>query len=243
MVARNQSIESFSGALVFPGGKLHTSDQLPEANAYCRISAGVDEAQLAFRITAIREAFEESGVLLARCRATGNPIDKVRMTALGIYRNQLAAGEIELLEVAQRENLELATDLLLHFSNLVTPPGVSKQRFDTHFYVAVMPMDYQLLHDGSETVSSLWENPAVLLAAAEQGTQTILFPTRVNLSKIAIFSSTDSLLNACKTASVVKITPEIRQMGDHALLYIAESEGFPFHQLPIRLARPKTRQG
>jgi len=228
MVARNYEVDSFSGALVFPGGKLHTEDSKPEARKYCPDSATVDDEQLALRLAAIREAFEESGLLLARSRVDGELIDKARMEALGCYRAPLESGDIGLPDIAEKEGLELAVDLLVHFSNLVTPLGWTKKRFDTHFFVVAIPGDYKLLHDGSETVSSLWKAPTALLREADEGRWTIVFPTRANLSKVATFAGTESLTKNCETTAVEKITPEYVQEGDTATLSIPPEAGFPF---------------
>ncbi len=234
MVARNYEVDSFSGALVFPGGKLHAADSEPEARKYCRNHQNFDDEQLALRIAAIREAFEESGVLLGRSKATGDFIDESHMQKLSVLRTAVESGDLELLELAKQENIELATDLLVHFSNLVTPQGWVKKRFDTHFYIAALPRNYQLVHDGGETVSSLWGQPDFLIAEADQGKWNIVFPTRVNLSKIAVYDSSADLLSTCLQTSVEKITPQVDRQSDHVTLSIPEDAGFPFYRQQIR---------
>ena len=237
MVARNYEVDSFSGALVFPGGKVHPGDHNVVLRDYCCIDQGLDDQDLALRVSAIREAFEESGVLLARYRATGDFIDEDDMNRLEPYRGQLERGDIDLLALVQQEDIELATDQLVHFSNLVTPEGWARKRFDTHFYVVSMPRQYQLIHDGCETISSVWDTPDGLLEDADNGRWNIVFPTRVNLSKIALFSQAEQVVDACRDRAVEKITPEFMQDGDHAILNISENAGFPFHHQ--RLYRPE----
>ena len=160
MVVRHHKIEFASGAIVFPGGSLDASDRDPRLRALSDGVADMDEATLALRVAAAREAFEECGVLYMRDPASGLIIDGIRAKALGArYRLPLEADEIGMADVAEAEGLRLALDQLTPFAHWVTPAHMAK-RFDTHFFLAPAPGDHALVHDGSEAVDSIWIRPA-----------------------------------------------------------------------------------
>ncbi len=138
-----------------------------------------------FKIAAIREAFEECNILLARSKSDGQLIGPTRLEQLvGTYRKKMQSGEIDILSMAHKEELELATDLLAHYSHWLTPIFMPK-RFDTHFFVAQAPVDQLAVHDGEESVDSVWIGPNEALKGAEDGTYTIIFPTQMNIEYLS----------------------------------------------------------
>lgn len=177
MVVRHHRIDFASGALVFPGGRVETSDA---------VLAGGD-GSLAFAVAAIRETWEECGVLLARPGASA--------TAEGEFAAMLAARG-------------LVPDLtaLAPFAHWITPVAVPK-RFDTHFFLAAAPSDQNAVHDGGEAVDSVWIRPADALAAAEAGTRKVVFPTRMNLTKLARSNSVAEAFAAARAKPVVTVLP------------------------------------
>ena len=233
MVARNYAIDSFSGALVFPGGKLDTNDMSSALRARCRNQHLYNDEQLGMRVASVREAFEESGALLVRDAESGEFPNSIRMEQLGVYRGELEQGGISLLEILQRENLELATDLLAYFSNWVTPENWPAKRFDTHFYVAEISGEILLEHDGSETVDSLWATPQKIRSMADEGKWNVVFPTRSNLSKVEKYSTVKSLMEDCQKTVVDKIMPTYEKEGNKAKLSISRSAGFPYYEVEM----------
>src|SRR5690606_23695786 len=133
---------------------IEAQDRDPLLRTRCCVDNVVDDLELALRIGAIREAFEECGVLLARPRGDTNLIGAERLATLAAARDALNAGTLTLPELMQQQDLELACDLLVRFAHWVTPEAVPK-RFDTHFFLAPVPYDHQLLHDGRESVDSI----------------------------------------------------------------------------------------
>ena len=234
MVARNYQVDSFSGALVFPGGKLDCKDSSAEIRLLCRDAELYGDDQLALRVASVREAFEESGILLARDSNSGEFPTTEKMLSLGRYRESLEQGGIDLVTILQQENLELAVDYLEHFSNWLTPKGWPAKRFDTHFFVAKTPKNYSLIHDGSETVASLWGTPEKLMSEADKGRWNIVFPTRANLSRLNLFASTDDLLSDCRRIEVDKIEPLYEQFSDSVKVSVPEDAGYPFRELEIK---------
>ena len=135
----------FPNLHVFPGGKVEGGDhgldhlcrELTDAEASAAL--GLAHGGLRYWVTAIRECFEECGVLLAyRDGALFQPRDDAEQTRFDAYRNQLIGGDIDLPELARREELVLATDRVHYFSHWITPES-APARFDTRFFVAAMP--------------------------------------------------------------------------------------------------------
>jgi 8-oxo-dGTP pyrophosphatase MutT (NUDIX family) len=223
MVVRHHEIDSFSGALVFPGGKVDPGDY--EARQYCRGGDDVDDVALAFRIAAVREAFEECGVLLAY-EGDGTEIVNAARTAEleRAWREKLVKDEVAIGDVCKAENLTLAIDHMVHYAHWITPPVVPKV-FDTHFFIARAPADQVALHDGEESTDSTWIRPAHALAAAEEGSRTVVFPTRMNLGKLSRWSTVEAALTAVADMKIVTVQPVVSlREGGRTLRIPAEAD-------------------
>ena len=147
MVVRHHQIDFASGALVFPGGKVDPGDAV--VRDHCDGADDLDERDLAMRVGAIREAFEECGILLARPRGDTALVSGARLEALDAYRDKLHSGELSLADFLEQEQLTLALDTLTRFAHWITPEMMPK-RFDTDFFVAAAPADHVALHDGQK---------------------------------------------------------------------------------------------
>ncbi len=200
MVVRHHQIDFASGALVFPGGRVDPGDRALAAGSRCAGPAGLDPEHLALRVAGIREVFEECGVLLARaCGATG---------LIGADRLRGLSGEQDFAAMLDAEDLVLATELLTAFAHWITPPPMPK-RFDTHFFLAPAPADQLAVHDGSESVDSVWISPARAVSEAAQGRWKVVFPTRLNLQKLARWTTSAAAIEAARTAPIVTVLPEM----------------------------------
>jgi 8-oxo-dGTP pyrophosphatase MutT (NUDIX family) len=217
MLRRTLAAEFMGGAHVFPGGAVDAGDRAPELVARCHgrddsaasTQLGLHAGGIGFWVAAIREAFEEAGVLLARSAATGQPVDLGEpgvAARLETARREVGRGERPFLEVVAGEDLLLDTGSLHLFSHWITPPGAPR-RYDTWFFVAAAPEGHAYLHDDSETVASVWIRPADALAAAERGELEIIFPTMRNLEQLARFASAGELLEAV-TASEPRVVAD-----------------------------------
>ena len=182
MVVRHHKIDFASGALVFPGGKVEPEDFL----------LGRDDIERASRHAAIRETFEECGVLLAHPRGGGALSSRPRISS---FRESLDA-----------ENLEPSLDALIPFAHWITPPILPK-RFDTRFYIVAAPEGQTAAHDGGEAVDSVWIEPARALAEARQGRRTIVLATRLNLELLAKSKSAADAIGAAAARRVVTVEP------------------------------------
>jgi len=232
MVVRHHEIDSFSGALVFPGGKVDPGDGT--ARPYCRGGADLDNDALAFRVAAVREAFEECGVLLAYPRDGDELVDAARTATLeAAWRERLVKDETDIAQMCRAEELELAIDLLAHYAHWITPRVVPKI-FDTHFFLALAPADQVALHDGEESTDSTWIRPAGALAEADAGHRTIVFPTRMNLNKLSQWPDAAAAIAAVAGAEVVTVQPTVTPHAEGRVLTIPAEAGYGGSQFLAR---------
>jgi len=203
LLRRTAELEFAPGAFVFPGGSVDASDADPGLGW-----AGPDPAEFAALLdvppdraralvcAAVRETFEESGVLLAGASHD----DLVRdSAALAADRHALLAGTASLAEVLGRRGLVLRTDLLTPWARWITPEA-SPRRFDTWFFVAALPPEQAATAapeghaDPGESESGAWLRPASALEAARAGQMTLLPPTAVTLGELAGHADVPAIL-------------------------------------------------
>lgn len=224
MVVRHHEIDFASGALVFPGGKADPQDfdaaLLPHLDG-----ADSDVDMRAIQVSAIREAFEECGILLAREEGQDRLVSGERLAELEPYRNALHAGEVTMLDFLERERLRLACSELVHFAHWVTP-AIMPKRFDTHFFLAAAPADHLAVHDGHESVDSVWISPADVLEQARRKARTVIFPTLRNVEKLAESRSVTEAIAAAASTEVVRVEPWTEQREDGTYLCIPSEAGY-----------------
>ena len=185
MLQRTQNAAFLGGAYVFPGGALDPSDVAPrrvlgltEAQANQRL--GLASGGLGYYVAAVRECFEEAGVLLA-CDANGNPVLPARAEKL------MAERASPFLELLERENLYIPAGALAYYGHWITQPGRSR-RFDARFFVTLAPAGQEGAHDAAETVHHLWIEPRQALVRADRGEIELVHATRQTLSDFARFA-------------------------------------------------------
>ena len=223
MVVRHHQIDFASGALVFPGGKVDAGDY--DVRNYCDGADSANNNAVAMMVGAIREAFEECGILLAREKGSSALVSGKRLGILERYRDPLNRSEVSLIEFLEKEQLRLACDTLQHFAHWITPEMLTK-RFDTHFYLAVAPSDHLAIHDGHESVDSVWITPDNALKGNADGTYTIIFPTRVNLEMLGESSNVADALRAATDRNIVSILPWSEKRDDGTYICIPQDAGY-----------------
>jgi 8-oxo-dGTP pyrophosphatase MutT (NUDIX family) len=203
LLRRTAELEFAPGAFVFPGGSVDRSDADPGLGW-----AGPDPAEFAALLdvppdraralvcAAVRETFEESGVLLAGASHDDLVSDSA---ALAADRHALLAGTASLAEVLSRRGLVLRTDLLTPWARWITPEA-SPRRFDTWFFAAALPPGQAATAapeghaDPGESESGAWLRPASALEAARAGQMTLLPPTAVTLGELARHADVPAIL-------------------------------------------------
>jgi 8-oxo-dGTP pyrophosphatase MutT (NUDIX family) len=242
MVVRHHAVDFASGALVFPGGKLDPADTDPAIRSRITGAEGAKELsdeELGFRVSAIREAFEESGVLLCRPRGSDDFVDQTHLDALSAtYRKALEQHEVTMAEMLEREDLILAEDALIHFAHWITPKKIFPKRFDTHFFIVAAPAGHLALHDGREAVDSLWTTPGGAIAEYKAGQKNVVFATRLNLSKLGRSDTVAGALAAAAADTIVTVLPELGETDDGPVLRIPMEAGYNVHEVPLHEVSP-----
>jgi len=228
MVKRHYEIDFASGALVFPGGKANDEDSEPAWSNW--IDGKFSGSEQAARVSAIREAYEEAGIILARPRAARGEgaalVGQDIVESLNPMRGPVDRREQSFLELMQKHDLVLALDALVHFGHWITPNMMPK-RFDTHFYLASTPPGQIAEQDGRETTEAVWLGPQQALDMEAAGTATIIFPTRMNLGKLAETKSVDAALTRFASEPVVTVLPEVGKDESGApCLHIPKEAGY-----------------
>ncbi|MBO0765603.1 MAG: NUDIX hydrolase [Hyphomicrobiaceae bacterium] len=218
MVVRHRAIDFASGALVFPGGKVEAEDA---DEAWSRLApAPVKAPDRAFFVAAGRETFEEAGLVLARHHGAAGLVDAATADRLvETHRARLLRGQMSFADVLSGEGLTLALDLMVPFAHWITPEALPK-RFDTHFFLIAAPVSQLGAHDGGESVEGLWIAPSRALAEAEAGARTLVFATRMNLTKLARYRTVAEAVAATRATPVVTVVPKATRTANGRWLKI-----------------------
>jgi 8-oxo-dGTP pyrophosphatase MutT (NUDIX family) len=195
LLQRSSAAVFSPSAHVFPGGALDAGDRAQGMNEWCGPFDRGHSVPIAYYIAAIRESFEEAGLLLAY-DASGELIrfdDPEVAARFGLHRKAMHAGQLSLDAVCAEEGLMLAVDRLVQFGHWITPKGAPR-RFDTRFFAARVPEHQTASSDEIETTSGLWTRPADVLKANDAGEVELILPTRRSLEALAKFSTVDEAL-------------------------------------------------
>lgn len=233
MVKRNHAIDFASGAMVFPGGKLAQGDSDPVLMGRHARPGKFDPMLTPFAFGAIREAFEESGLLLARKKGDGKLLSADAVEKLGHWREPLNRNEKTLRDMAEAEGLDYALDGLVPFAHWITPETMPK-RFDTWFFLARAPEGQIGVHDGSESVESEWLGAQAALDAWEARQRVIVFATRMQLVKLARSKDVASALQAAADDRIVDVMPVLDKVSfSEPHLRIPADAGYGVTEVPL----------
>ncbi len=221
MLQRNLQSDFIGGAFVFPGGGVDPQDAGDDLEAMfvgrtdkeASRLLGVAQGGLAFWVAAIRESFEEAGLLLAQT-STGETIsfsDPAVAERFDEHRRDVDSGRRRLAEICLEEQLRLEVGNMHYFSRWVTPLGAPR-RYDTRFFVAAAPPAQVALHDDAEVIATRWLTPKTALAENESGHITMIFPTIRTMLTLAQFESAEQVLE--HAAEQTEITPMLPIMKD-----------------------------
>lgn len=227
MMVRHYEIDFNSGALVFPGGSVDKGDQeiISRPELYSG-GEGLDAATLSFRIAAIRETFEESGILLARPRGSATLIDAKRAGEIeAANRTALCEAKTTFLKVLTDNRVSLALDELVPYAHWITPEGMPK-RFDTWFFLAAAPPEQAGAHDGKESTDSIWVSPREALAGGESGRFKLPFPTTRNLIKLGKQSGVQAAIDDSRGKPIVTVMPVMTRLNGGRQLRIPADAGY-----------------
>jgi glyoxylase-like metal-dependent hydrolase (beta-lactamase superfamily II)/8-oxo-dGTP pyrophosphatase MutT (NUDIX family) len=213
MLQRTHSAAFLGGAYVFPGGSLDPQDSdsrllkrvlgrtAEEANARLGVQAG----GLGYYVAAVRECFEEAGVLLAKER-NGDLVTARRAESLMRYRI------LPFNDFLEREDLFIPADALAYYGHWITAPGRAR-RFDTRFFVAVAPAGQEGSHDANETVHHMWVRPAEALERGARGEIELVFATQDSLKDLGRFSEPRAAFEYAANLAEIDTNRACRALG------------------------------
>ncbi len=255
LLKRHEKSSFMGGNFVYPGGRVDREDGSLEI---CSFSKGVtfDEAQkifaattspeesFAYWIAAIRELFEEAGVLLAYDQKDNlfqikNRDEQEKWLQ---YRESLQKGKISICEMAQREKLLFALDQLHYYAHWITPEA-RPERFDTRFFLARYPSGQEASHDQKETTAGIWITPRKALEENLKGEVVLSPPTLKTLEDLSRFNTIDEIFNSVKQKDIRPILPLLTKISSGPLIVFPwDPEYDLFHRgeipAPIDPGRP-----
>ncbi len=244
LLRRHGASDVLGGAYVFPGGKLDAADALVDPAAHLDQPASalfesLHDAELdvaratGLYVAAVREAFEESGVLFAEQADTGALADPAQAAAL--LRTGIGFGA-----VLQQLALRLQTQRLLPWSRWITPrvPSVMNKRFDTRFFVAAAPPEQVARHDEHETTDSLWLQPRTALQMYWDRQIELAPPQIMTLAQLSRHGDVAGVMAAARATHPPLIQPEsIEDGGTRVVCY----PGDALHPVRERAMQGPTR--
>jgi 8-oxo-dGTP pyrophosphatase MutT (NUDIX family) len=222
MVRRPVKSEFAADVFVFPGGTLRPDDLERSAEEACAPFSAVQAVlelkarggvvptdshlSLGHYVAALRELFEEAGVLLAEPRRQFDPT--ALLPGLGAARADLQVGRISLAALAHERGLRLAPERLIYCSHWTTPAEFPR-RYDTRFFLACIPPLQRALHCAVETVASAWIRPHLALERWRAGEFPLVFVTDRHLTRLAEFPRLAELLEFARCKPIVSVQPEL----------------------------------
>ena len=236
-MAQRHSKAVFASHYVFPGGLLEPVDSLvhvrasgvtgDEANAMI----GIDEGALDYYSAAIREAFEESSVLLARqadgrWAFSGGHEDE---DDIQTSRDLLNAGDLTWSDFLEQNDFRPAYESLYYIAYWVTP-RVRSKRFSTRFFLAVMPAGQSATHDDGELTHSCWMTAADILAAGKRGDMKLMYPTISTLKNIAQYDTVDEVVEWARqtgSSGIAKMLPAFVEIDGKDRVVLPGSPHYP----------------
>ena len=232
MVKRNMKA-AFAGMYVFPGGVVDPDDGglgaerfsggFTDADASAQLN--VEAGGLAFWLAAVRECFEEAGVLLA---SGVNFSDEAVIERFKGYQHRLHNRDAGFIDICEAEGLTLQLGDIEYVAHWITPKA-EVRRFDTRFFVTRAPADQQALHDEKETVASEWIRPLDALRRGRDGELVIMPPTIACLNLIAPHPTVDAALAAAKAVArppVIQPVAVFKDDGSLRALLLPGDDGY-----------------
>jgi 8-oxo-dGTP pyrophosphatase MutT (NUDIX family) len=255
LLKRHEKSSFMGGNFVYPGGRV---DQDDGSSEICSLSKGFifEEAQkilggtfsqeesFAHWIAAIRELFEEAGVLLAYDQKGNlfqikNRADKEKFLH---YRESLQKGELTICEMAQKEKLLFALDLLHYCAHWITPEARS-ERFDTRFFLARYPLGQEASHDQKETTAGIWITPQKALEENMKGEAILSPPTLKTLEDLSRFKTIDEVFTSLKNMKIRPILPIFTKITSGPIIIFPWDPEYEIYQkgeisVPLDHGRP-----
>lgn len=225
LLKRHEKSSFFGGNFVYPGGRVDREDGSLETCSRCKGLTPEEAHQrfggmlppdesLAHWIAAIRELFEEAGVLLAYDQKgnflhLSNPAELEKFLH---YRALIQKGEMSICQMAQEENLLFALDQLDYYAHWITPEA-RPERFDTRFFLACHPEGQEATYDQKETTVGVWLTPEKALEENFKGEVVLSPPTLKTLEDLSRFKRMDEVFNSLRNTEIRPILPVLTKIS------------------------------
>jgi 8-oxo-dGTP pyrophosphatase MutT (NUDIX family) len=223
MIKRHEGSAFAGGALVFPGGRVDPNDSNPLWREH---AVALDPDRGPAQIAAIREAFEESGILIAR-GPDGRMLSAEAAEAYAPWRQRVEDNDAHFLDFVNKERLSLACDRLVLYAHWIPPAGLHNRRFDTLFFATLLPEAQAPLADGLETTEALWTSARAALERRDRSESKIIFPTARNLDLLALSPNSAHVFALARGRDIRPIMPHIEMRDGKRYLCIPEDSGYP----------------
>jgi len=218
LLRRHRSSGFVPGAYVFPGGRVDAADAAPAALARVVGREPDAEPDASYITAAVREVFEETGVLLARDVA-GRPAPDARAPEVARWRAALLEDRATLADVLAALGLRIAAEDIVYCAHWITPVA-EPRRYDTRFFLAPLPAGAEASVDEREMTDALWLRPADALERFRAGRLPMVFPTVHTLESLTPFASVAEALNAFRRCVVTPILPRLVRRPDGVAIVI-----------------------
>jgi len=232
MLRRVAAMKFAPGAYVFPGGSVDPADydapvgwHGPDPAEFgARLGASAEMAR-ALVCAAVRETFEEAGVLLAGA-PDGGPAADPSGPAWEADRAALVAGDVTLAELLSRRGLVLRADLLVPWARWITPEG-EPRRFDARFFAAALPAGQVATGHAAESDRIAWLRPADAIESARAGQISMLPPTATTLHDFAVAGGDGVAALLGRRPVIEPVVPRLVLEDGQAWLYVPDEVGYP----------------
>jgi 8-oxo-dGTP pyrophosphatase MutT (NUDIX family) len=221
LLRRNRTSGFVPGAYVFPGGRVDEADADPRVLA--EVPDVPAEPPPEYWAAALREVFEETGVLLARDAAGGFVADAVSDPELEALRVALLEDRRTLREVLAERGLRPALERMVYAAHWITPL-VEPRRFDTRFFLAALPPGRSTTFEPREMSDAVWLRPEAALESFAAGSLPMIFPTARTLESIAGFETVAAALAAFRNRVVRPLLPRLVRTPEGVGLVLDESD-------------------
>jgi 8-oxo-dGTP pyrophosphatase MutT (NUDIX family) len=233
MMERHANTVFAGGMWVFPGGAVDAGDDpaafqeisIHRSDAEASELMSLDSGGLAYYIAAIREAFEEAGILLALDKESLQPLDlsePVVERRFQQHRDDINDSNRNFIEIVKEEALILDAGEMHYIARWVTPLGPPR-RFDARFFIARMPSNQTPIHDDGELVHSQWMSPREILRQAEAEKMVLMSPTLRMVKNLALFDSAEQVI---ESAAANQVDDRARVTRDTRIIVMPGEPGY-----------------